>query len=319
MFGKGNVKTNNPEASPGLFARNPNFGSNNNMNLFGVSSGMDMLNLNFWMMNPSSNNNNSSSLIGSQNLIEQSPGMNPQQGGQIQTVSAYPDNEDQKNNQQSQQPEKVYTLVEKPSEEFNPGDFQNLHYAIVDINAGTIYFITPVTRDNFPPNIVPATPGTQARNRPTPNTGDSSFIMSSPALGNVSFSPNLFGNNNLMSLVKNQLSPGMNFFNQESPNTFFHPDQGRNLGNWSTEWTPDTSSRPFNRTDSNSIKPASILWGGGNQMKINSPNQRFGVDNSAFLKKQMTGARAILTPEGIKLESPTNFLESLKSRNSNVK
>lgn len=216
--------------------------------------------------------------------------------------------------------EKIFKFVEKPPESFQPGDFQGLHYACVDLNQGFIYFLSPMTKDNFPPNFI-GTPQINSNNNLNQsmrsNGGQQNnkissmneFVMASPALGSVNFSPNLFNNNNLLNLMKNQFSPGMNFHFNESPGMdprFFNPEQ-----KWNNEWTPETTTR---QVGVDRIRQSNILWGNNQYNKNSSPDPRFGLGNSAFLsKQQQQQQQQIMQMQGFmknKEDSPNMFFEN---------
>jgi hypothetical protein len=269
------------ESSPGLFQRAGIANNGTVNNLFGVSG--EMLNLNLLMMNQNN-----------LNLYNpQEPVMNDNVGQPLVSLHSQGSinlSEDQK------EEEKVFKLVEKNPESFQPSDFQGLHYACVDLNNGFIYFMSPMTKDNFPPTFV-NTPGSTAGSINNLNTSMKSnqgngkipsmndFVMASPALGSVNFSPNLFNNNNLLNLMKNQFSPGMNLFNESpgmDPRGFFNPEQPK-LGNWSNEWTPEIPTRQIG-ADPNRLRQNNILW--GNQFtKGSSPEQRYGGGFGSFAPK----------------------------------
>jgi hypothetical protein len=136
------------------------------------------------------------------------------------------------------------------------------------------------------------------------------FIMASPHLGSVNFSPNPFSNSNLISLVKNQFSPGMNFF-QESPGLdprFINPEQ--RINTWNNEWTPETPSRQIT-IDPNKMKQANLVW--GNQFHRSSPEQRMMLNNSALMARQQQQQMFQLNQMNVerkKEDSPGVFLDT---------
>mmetsp|Transcript_16517 Transcript_16517/g.14277 ORF Transcript_16517/g.14277 Transcript_16517/m.14277 type:complete len:165 (+) Transcript_16517:1330-1824(+) len=142
-------------------------------------------------------------------------------------------------------------------------------------------------------------------------------MQSSPALGSVNFSPGLFNNNNLFNKISanpgsKNFSPQLNFL-KESPKMpeggFFGQGMGSmgKVDSWGVEWTPEGGSRnlPGGGGVNNMSGGASgnyggqqFGWGGGN--KSNSPQARFGLNNSAFLKDGRYK----------KDDSPTTFLKN---------
>lgn len=298
------------ESSPGLFNR-PGGNFNNQgapmNNLFGMSG--DMLNLNLLMMNQ-----NNLNLYNSDNVQENSQNLQRSTGSLEYLTEIKPDEE------------KVFKFVEKTPETFNPNDFSGLHYAAVDVNQGFIYFLSPITKDNFPPPFTSNQVNTNNSlnqmkgnsNNKISSTGNVDFIMASPHLGSVNFSPNPFSNSNLISLVKNQFSPGMNFF-QESPGMdprFINPDQ--RINSWNNEWTPETPSRPIT-IDANKMKQANLVW--GNQFHRSSPEQRMMLNNSALMARQQQ--QIFQMSQGMNMErqkkeenSPTVFLSDTNKNNN---
>jgi len=321
-----------------LFNQLSTFNSNQPVNnLFSVPNGM--FDLNLLMMNPNHINlfnpssqpsnpaNNQAQMMHSppSNMMSPSVQMRAQQGGtmntgslsdvsngfslsNIQTVSAYPDPNPDPHYQQakSTEDEKTHKYQEKPLEQLDINSIQNntLQYAIVDTATGTIYFVSPVTKDNFPPTFMNI-PKPYPKELPRKQT----FDVMSPALGNVNFSPGIF-NNNLFNLVQNQFSPSVNNIIRESPQ--INPErrsyvntQQQVSNTW--EWTPDSQTRqiPFMNNPNKMTPqqtPSNVVWGGAYKTG-NSPDQRFSVNNSAFLKK--TG----MSGEGT---SPTSFLDQNK-------
>jgi len=195
----------------------------------------------------------------------------PMSQNQVQSMSAYPEtNEESKLNDDKG----AFRFTERPADEI-PNDFvnNNLQYSIVDMQNGFIYFVGPVTKENFPPQFV------FMPQQNTPNTNSSfnkqrglDIMIPSPVLNpnTVNFSPNLFGQNQILSLMKNQFSP--NLFNDNMFDRSYFQD---------AQWTPETSNRQLNLTDSSKMKPNNLLWG-----QNRSPEQKgFAINNSALLTR----------------------------------